>query len=256
MEPPDKCLDAMVKALNDYKFFFDADFIFDSSNGFLYRQKGQLKIDNTIIEEFLPRLISPTVIPELQEHEFTIGPVTAYSSVSFESTIHTQPDGGGMVIKSKDQDFAITKMLYLKSSHNSDFSDSITEQTYLTYVASECKTNLDKTMFQEASATAQDLKTAVVGAKYYLIAEWPDMTPLSTATTYIDEVLILRKAKRMSSNIRANYGSYAGRVAARDDYRAFLKKHPFEKSVFQRFCYHIAALFPQTEDEVLKNGFF
>ncbi len=63
------------------------------------------------------------------------------------------------------------KKLFLKSSHNSNFTNSITEETYLAYVAAECKTNLDKTMFQEASATAHDLKIAVVGAKYYLVCE-------------------------------------------------------------------------------------
>ena len=111
-------------------------------------------------------------------------------------------------------------------------------------------------MFQEASATAQDLKTAVVGAKYYLMAEWLDMTPLATATTYIDEVLVLRKAKRLASNVRSNYSSYAGRQANRDAYRAYLADNPFSVEVFGRLCNHISNLFPSTEDAVLHNGFF
>jgi hypothetical protein len=47
-------------------------------------------------------------------------------------------------------------------------------------VVSECKTNLDKTMFQGACATAHDVKSSVSGARYYLLAEWLDMTPVST----------------------------------------------------------------------------
>ena len=53
-------------------------------------------------------------------------------------------------------------------------------------------------MFQEACATAHDVKAAVSGASYYLLCEWLDMTPLSTAPTDIDEILLLRKAKRIN----------------------------------------------------------
>lgn len=35
------------------------DLIFDNLSDFLYRQKGQLKLDNSIIEEFLPWLLAP-----------------------------------------------------------------------------------------------------------------------------------------------------------------------------------------------------
>src|SRR5258707_5790168 len=53
----------------------------------------------------------------------------------------------------------------------------------------------DKTMFQEACATAHDTKSAVAGAKYYLLCEWLDMTPVSTAPTDID-----RKSTRLNSS--------------------------------------------------------
>ena len=48
---------ALVEATNRYKRFIELDLIFDSPADFLYRQKGQLKLDNTILEEFLPHLI-------------------------------------------------------------------------------------------------------------------------------------------------------------------------------------------------------
>lgn len=51
-------------------------------------------------------------------------------------------------------------------------------ETNIAYLACECKTNLDKTMFQEASATALDLKSTVPSAKYLLLCEWLDMTPI------------------------------------------------------------------------------
>jgi len=39
----------MISLLNVYKRQIEVDLIFDSSRDFLYRQKGQLKLDNTII---------------------------------------------------------------------------------------------------------------------------------------------------------------------------------------------------------------
>ena len=60
-----------------------------------------------------------------------------------------------------------------------------------------------RTTFQEACATAHDVKAAVSGARYYLVCDWLDMTPLSTAPTDVNEILLLRKAKRINSNVRS-----------------------------------------------------
>lgn len=103
----------------------------------------------------------------------------------------------------------------------------------------ELKTNLDKTMYQEASATAHDIKLAVTGAKYYLLCDFLDMTPISTATTDIDEILIVRKAKRISSNVRKEFSTFAGRQANREWYTEYLTNNPYSASVFKRFVDHI-----------------
>jgi hypothetical protein len=42
-------LHTLLKLLIDYKNYIDIKLIFDSPNDFLYRQKGQLKLDNTIL---------------------------------------------------------------------------------------------------------------------------------------------------------------------------------------------------------------
>jgi hypothetical protein len=45
---PDQVAAARVDLLNQYKLFMDLNVIFDSEEDFLYRQKGQLKLDNSI----------------------------------------------------------------------------------------------------------------------------------------------------------------------------------------------------------------
>lgn len=258
---PEERIKEMVGLLNKYRNNVDVDLIFDSDEDFLYRQKGQLKLDNSVIEEFLPRLVQPAIIPELRGLSMSIGPATAFLSVFFASSLSVSASGGGLNIRSKDQDFAISKHLYIRTSHSPQLErdKSETHETNLAYVVAECKTNLDKTMFQEACATARDTKLAAPGARYYLLCEWLDMTPVSTATTDIDEVIILRKAKRLNSNIRQHYSNSASRRQKRNEYCGFLKDHPFTPDVFIRFIGHITSLLADKapeEKDVLQLGYF
>ncbi|HKI34883.1 MAG TPA: Bpu10I family restriction endonuclease [Gemmataceae bacterium] len=258
---PQKRIQAMVALLNEYRLFIDVELVFDSPQDFLYRQKGQLKLDNSVIEEFLPYLVEPAVLPEIAGHEVVVGPTTCFSSVYFSTSLEVPVVGGGLEIRSKDQDFAISKKLFLKASHDPVFPDpeSVTKETHIGFVVSECKTNLDKTMFQEACATAHDVKAAVAGARYYLLCEWLDMTPLSTAPTDIDEILLLRKAKRINSNVRAKYATYAGRQANRAAYQTYLTDNPFRPEVFKRFVDHIRGILRNeapVESDVLARGYF
>ena len=251
-------LNKMTRSLNKYKNLIDLNLIFDSENDFLYRQKGQLKLDNTIIEEFLPWLVRPELIPELAM-DVRVGPTKCFSSMYFTSRIDKRLSGGGMRIRTKDQDFSICRELFVKTSHFSDFSVAQDAKTFISYVAAEIKTNLDKTMFQEASSTAHDVKASVAGSKYYLLCEWLDMTPVSTAATEIDEILIMRGAKRLSSNVRKNFSSLKGRKASRESFEEFLHANPFRPDVFQRLVDHIRAMLTRddpVEENVLINGYF
>lgn len=256
---PEQRLEKLVALLNEYRLWVDVELIFDSEADFLYRQKGQLKLDNSIIEEFLPRLIHPSILLEIKGFDVVVGPAKCFSALYFESSLDVPRLGGGMTIRTKAQDFAISKKLHLKASHGADFKEACTKETYIAYVVSECKTNLDKTMFQEASATAHDVKSAVSGARYYLLCEWLDMTPVSTAATDIDEVIILRKAKRLGSNVRGKFGSVKGRKDNREKYIKYLKDNPLRMEMFQRFLGHVRGLLQSeapVERDVLSKGFF
>lgn len=253
---------ALVETLVEYKSYVDIDLIFDSPNDFLHRQKGQLKIDNTIVEEFLPILVRKCLELKEIESAIDISPQTpTFSSVHFNSSLSNPAIGGGLTIKAKDQDFALSRKLYIKSSYSEGFDSdkTVTIATNLGYILAEIKTNLDKTMFQEASATARDIKLAVSGAKYFLLCDFLDMTPISSATTDIDEILILRKAKRVSSNVRAKYSTFEGRQSNRSEYVSYLNDNPYASEVFLRFVEHILAQFNNetlVEEDVLNYGYF
>jgi hypothetical protein len=255
---PDQALAEMVRLLSEYKKYIDLELIFASEDDFLYRQKGQLKLDNSIIEEFLPWLLQAPIVNDLPEN-FSMGPTNCYSAIYFQSSLSNQKPGAGIRVRTKDQDFAVSRKLFIKASHSTDFSDSAQVNTYIAYVATEIKTNLDKTMFQEACATARDLRVAVPGARYFLMCEWLDMTPVSTAPTDIEEVLIMRGAKRMSSNIRKNFSSANQRQRSRGEYEEFLGANSFRVDVFRRWTDHIKGLLTDgdpVEKDVLEQGHF
>ncbi|HCS50111.1 MAG TPA: Bpu10I family restriction endonuclease [Planctomycetaceae bacterium] len=249
----------MVMLLNQYRSFLDLEIIFDSDNDFLYRQKGQIKLDNSVIEEFLPHLIQKCVLSDVHDDSIFLGPKKAFSSLYFTSTLDDAMVSGGIHVRTKDQDFTVARRVYMKTSYSPKFEQYESKNFYIAYVAAECKTNLDKTMFQEASATANDVKSSLKGSKYYLLCEWLDMTPQSTAATSIDEVLILRRAKRMNSNIRSKFGKALGRKSNRQSYVDFLNNSPFDVSVFERLVTLISGLVSiedPIEDDVLKRGYF
>ncbi|GER84704.1 Bpu10I family restriction endonuclease [Thermogemmatispora aurantia] len=248
----------MVNELNEYRLRLDINLIFDSPHDWLYRQKGQTKLDNSIIEEFLPRLVQALLGHKLPAG-IRLGPVESFSAIWFDSSLTRREPAGGLSLRQKAQDFALSLPLYIRASHSPTFEEALQLKTNLAYIAAECKTNLDKTMFQEACATARDLKSALPLARYLLLCEWLDMKPINTGTTPIDKVLILRKAKRISALTREKFSTYQGRQSLKGTYLAFLQSHSYREEVFQLFVNYIDQFLSQeTLDEatVLDQGYF
>ena len=165
------------------------------------RQKGQLKLDNSVLEEFLIHLINKDIIDGLPTNfDLEKGPQNAFMSLSFmPENVQSLGSIPNLVLKTKNQDFTIGKSVYYKFSSNKDF---ITTQTlsgdfFLAVFAAEVKVNYDKTMFQECSGTASRLKQGCPISKYYALVEYLDMQPEDCRLTDIDNVFTLRKAKRL-----------------------------------------------------------
>ena len=247
----------LVDATNRYKEFVELDLIFDSLEDFLYRQKGQLKLDNSILEEFLPHLFHKGL--DLENSSIELGPQKTFAGLSFMSSLSSPGPGGHPTLRTKNQDFALSKRLYMMTSFDKDFKDAERIESDLGYVCVECKTNLDKTMLQEAIATSRDLKMAVPSSLYFVVCEFLDMTPVSIISTHIDDVFIVRKAKRMPSNVRQRYRNAEERQKYRDEYVEFLDSSRYYADVFQRMVDKVQSVVDEggpAEDEVLKQGYF
>jgi hypothetical protein len=256
----DERLAELTDLLNDYKRFIELDFIFDSPDDFLYRQAGQIKLGASIMEEFLPRLTHPSILPELADIPFTTGPRSAFAGAYFMTSLTTPSIGAGFSIGKKDQDFTISQPIWLKASTDPAYSPehTIEYKTHLAFFAVECKTNLDRTMFEAAATASRDLKATVSGARYYVVCEWLDMTPVNTDATAVDEVIILR-GKRVGSNKRKRFAKASERAVAREWYAAMLAANPIRLESLERLVTHMRRHFAVKsldERKVLDRGYF
>lgn len=253
----DNAVVQLVEVTNRYKNFIELDLIYDSPASFLYRQKGQLKLDNTILAEFLPQLLYRSLrgIGE----DYVLGPKKTFAGLTFMSSLAIPGIGGDPLLRTKDQDFILGRPLYIQTSFDRSFTNSRQIESYLGYVCMECKTNLDKTMFQEAMATSRDLKLAVPNSLYFLVCEFLDMTPVSVTSTMIDDVLIVRKSKRITANIRQGFKTAAARQSYRVQYSGFLDKSKYYADVFHRLIDKIQARIDEADPDpnvVLQQGHF
>jgi hypothetical protein len=125
----DKLLERLVVLLNGYKRTIDIDLIYDSPDDFLYRQSGQHKVGNSILEEFLPRLADTRLVPGLGLlHNYKVWPQGAFAAFTIIGSAHS-PLGDSIFIRQKNQDYAISKQIYLKASTTPGFTEGTTFQT-------------------------------------------------------------------------------------------------------------------------------
>ncbi|MDR2364734.1 MAG: Bpu10I family restriction endonuclease [Zoogloeaceae bacterium] len=193
-------IEGMTSLLNTYKDFLEVDLIAKRGSAFIKRQKGQLKLDNSVIEEFLVHLATDKILAGLPAFRLEVGPQTAFMSLAFTpSGLGALGDKPAVTLKEKDTDFALGKTIHYQFSTEPTFPAKQTSQgkLVLAVLAAECKINLDKTMFQEAAGTAGRFKQGCPMSRYYLLVEYLDMEPEDCRLTALDNVFLLRHTKRL-----------------------------------------------------------
>ena len=225
---------AMTRLLNEYKDFLEVELIAARGSDFIKRQKGQLKLDNSVLEEFLIDLTQPAVLTGLPDFPLTVGPNTAFMSLSFApAALRALDETPVVALKVKDQDFIIGKEIHYRFSPDPAFAAHRTASGSLSLavVAAETKVNLDKTMFQEAAGTAARLKQGCPYSQYYILNEFLDMEPEDCRLTAIDNVFLLRHAKRLPFDKRS----------VLTEVRKQHKKYPIDAGVVWKFTQKIQA---------------
>ena len=71
----------------------------------------------------------------------TVGPQETFAAFVFAGSVHSLLPDGGIFIKLKDQDYALSKRVYLKASTDPGFqgADTLNAVLNVAYLAAECK---------------------------------------------------------------------------------------------------------------------
>lgn len=186
-----KDIEKLVADLNAYKDFIDQA-KFRKEKGNTHGFTSQSKLHSTVIEEFMYHLL--VEIPQLKGKHLEFGPTHAYSNLYFSpSSLISFETQSGLSINTKDQDFAISKQVQLTISLpacNKEEKHTI----HVPVVSIECKTYLDKTMYEGSVATAEKIKRGNPYSLFLIVAETYEVSAdVDPTYSEIDQIYILRK---------------------------------------------------------------
>lgn len=183
-----------VALLNEYYDYFSE---YDSSHTKKIDDvfSAQSKFRSTVLEEFLAILLHDAVsecLTDIPNAKIEIGSVKAYANLYFYgknfAAFAVEPSLG---INVKDQDFAIYRNVKIRMDESEPILTSVP------VVAIECKTYVDKTMFEGAAATAEKLKAGNPYTMFGIVAETYEIDrSFIPAYSRVDQVYILRKGSR------------------------------------------------------------
>ncbi len=198
---------AAVEAENDQEIIFERVRLLNEYKDFLDQQHYAEKFDSrsnlhsSVLEEFMYYLFRDLV--RGISANALIG-----KSHSFKDVFFRAPSYREMVklpyalVEKKDHDFAIG--VSVKASMKC--AGGATEEIHdwdIPAVAIECKTYLDKTMLQDVSTAAEQLKQKNPNGMYIVVAEWLKLTESVNLKKYkIDQIYVLRKQKNTDREFR------------------------------------------------------
>lgn len=183
-----------VRLLNEYKDFLDQQH---------YAEKfdSRSNLHSSVLEEFMYYLFKDLVTGISQSA--LIGKSHSFKDVFFRAPSYSEMvKSPYALVEKKDHDFAIGASVSAKLICNG--SQNSEDHTWdIPAVAIECKTYLDKTMLQDVSTAADQLKQKNPDAMYIVVSEWLKLTDSINLKKYkIDQIYILRKQKNTDREFR------------------------------------------------------
>ncbi|KWC65324.1 Bpu10I family restriction endonuclease [Burkholderia ubonensis] len=187
-------LERRVQLLQRYKDFIDQQH---------YAEKfdSRSNLHSSVLEEFMLFLFKD-LVAEISGHAL-IGKSHAFKDIFFRANsfgqLLTKPE---IMIEKKDHDFTIGVHVDATFQPNGQIA-GVVDNWDIPAVAVECKTYLDKTMLQDASTAAEQIKQKNPNAMYIVVAEWLKLTEAVNLKKYkIDQIYILRKQKNTDREFR------------------------------------------------------
>ena len=189
-----KIIEQRVSWLNEYKNFIDQQH---------YAEKfdSRSNLHSSVLEEFMYYLFRD-MISEYSDNAL-IDKSHVFKDIFFRADNYElmicKPNAK---IEVKDHDFTIGARI--NATMNTLGSDDIEKYTWdIPAIAIECKTYLDKTMLQDASTAAEELKHRNPNAIYIVVTEWLKLTDSVNLKKFkIDQIYVIRKQKNTDREFR------------------------------------------------------
>lgn len=187
-------IEKRVQLLNEYKDFLDQQH---------YAEKfdSRSNLHSSVLEEFMYYLFRDLV--KGISANALIGKSHSFKDVFFRANSYgAMVNSPNALIEKKDHDFAIGTSI--KAVMRCAGSQVVEEHDWdVPAVAIECKTYLDKTMLQDVSTAAEQLKQKNPNAMYIVVAEWLKLTESVNLKKFkIDQIYVLRKQKNTDREFR------------------------------------------------------
>ncbi|EAT8339861.1 TPA: Bpu10I family restriction endonuclease, partial [Salmonella enterica subsp. enterica serovar Chailey] len=183
-----------VKLLNSYKDFLDIQKYaehFDSRSN----------LHSSVLEEFMYYLFKD-IVEEISPNAL-IGKSHSFKDIFFRSSSYgNMVERPYAVIEKKDHDFSIGISVNAEMNCNGSQQNEV-HIWDIPAIAIECKTYLDKTMLQDVSTAAEEIKLKNPNAMYIVVAEWIKLTENINLKKYkVDQIYVLRKQKNTDREYR------------------------------------------------------
>lgn len=181
-----------VELLNRYKTFIDQP-KFKKEGGNQYGFTSQSQLHSSVLEEFMYYLFKD--IGKLTDKHICWGRTQAYTNLYFAApSMDAFEESPNIVINVKNQDFSISKEVVLRArvSNNENWRDS---RIYVPIVSVECKTYLDKTMYEGSVSTAEKIKRGNPYCIFFIVTETYEVSmDVDPKCSSIDQIYVLRKS--------------------------------------------------------------
>ena len=183
-----------VKLLNEYKNFIEQPkFKKEAGNKFGFTSQSQLH--SSVLEEFMYYLFKD--IDKLKNKDLHWGRTRAYTNLYFAPpNIEAFEKSSNIVINVKNQDFSISKEVIIQSkvSNGEIWQEN---KIFVPIVCIECKTYLDKTMYEGSVSTAEKIKKGNPYCVFIIVTETYEVSlDVDPKYSSIDQIYVLRKAKK------------------------------------------------------------
>ncbi|PLX21101.1 Bpu10I family restriction endonuclease [Candidatus Parcubacteria bacterium] len=187
-------LEKRVDLLNEYKEFLDQQH---------YAEKfdSRSNLHSSVLEEFMYYLFRD-LVSSISKNAL-IGKSHSFKDIFFRALNYNEMvKAPNALIEVKDHDFSIGCSVTSVMRCNGEDFDEV-HNWDIPAVAIECKTYLDKTMLQDVSTAAEQLKQKNPNAMYIVAAEWLKLTESVNLKKYkIDQIYVLRKQKNTDREFR------------------------------------------------------